>query len=69
MEGFRETELVFSEISCRADKKGIDRKVKSVNHQIADFCQSRNSRFQEQKTITQNFLSRTKLHLIDILIN
>ena len=52
----KETELVFLRVCYRAEKKGIVSKVKSLNLQIADFCQSKNSKFIEHSTINNSKL-------------
>ena len=36
------TELIFSEICCRGDRKGVMDEVKTLNKKIEEFCISKN---------------------------
>ena len=36
------TELIFSEICCRGDRKGVMNEVKTLNKKIKEFCKSKN---------------------------
>ena len=36
------TELIFSEICCRGDRKGVMNEVKTLNKKIEEFCKSKN---------------------------
>ena len=36
------TELIFSEICCRGDRKGVMNEMKALNKKIKEFCKSKN---------------------------
>ena len=57
------TELFFSEICCRGDRKGVMNEVKGINKKIEEFCKSKNSALIRHSDVNQNCLVKKKLHL------
>ena len=57
------TELIFSEICCRGDRKGVMNEVKTLNKKIEEFCKSKNLALIRHSDVNQNCLAKKKLHL------
>ena len=57
------TELIFSEICCRGDRKGVMDEVKTLNKKIEEFCKSKNLALIRHSDVNQNCLEKKKLHL------
>ena len=55
--------LVFSEICCRGDRKGVMEEVKTLNKKIQEFCISKNLALIRHSDVNQNCLEEKKLHL------
>ena len=56
-------ELIFSEICCRGDRKGVMNEVKTLNKKIEEFCKSKNLALIRHSDVNQNCLAKKKLHL------
>ena len=56
------TELIFSEICCRGDRKGVMNEVKALNKKIKGFCKSKNLALIRHSDVNQNCLAKKKLH-------
>ena len=56
-------ELIFSEICCRGDRKGVMNEVKTLNKKIEEFCKSKNLALIRHSDVNQNCLEKKKLHL------
>ena len=57
------TELIFSEICCRGDRKGVMDEVKTLNKKIEEFCKSKNLALIRHSDVNQNCLAKKKLYL------
>ena len=57
------TELIFSKICCRGDRKGVMNEVKTLNKKIEEFCKSKNLALIRHSDVNQNCLEKKKLHL------
>ena len=57
------TELIFSEICCRGDRKGVMDEVKTLTKKIEEFCKSKNLALIRHSDVNQNCLEKKKLHL------
>ena len=57
------TELIFSGICCRGDRKGAMNEVKTLNKKIKEFCKSKNLALIRHSAINQNCLAKKKLDL------
>ena len=57
------TELSFSEICCRGDRRGVMNELKTLNKKIEEFCKSKNLALIRHSNVNQNCLSKKKLHL------
>ena len=55
-------ELIFSEICCRGDRKGVMNEVKTLNKKIEEFCKSKNLALIRHSDVNQNCLAKKKLH-------
>ena len=56
------TKLIFSEICCRGDRKGVMNEVKTLNKKIEEFCKSKNLALIRHSDVNQNCLAKKKLH-------
>ena len=56
-------ELIFSEICCMGDRKGVMNEVKTLNKKIQEFCKSKNLALITHSDVNQNCLATKKLHL------
>ena len=57
------TELIFSEICCRGDRKAAMNEVKALSKKIEEFCKSKNLALIRHSDVNQNSLAKKKLHL------
>ena len=57
------TKLAISAVLFRADKRGIDPKVKSLNKRLLVFCNENEVKFIDNRNIVYGHLSKKKLHL------
>ena len=57
------TELIFSEICCMGDRKGVMNEVKTLNKKIEEFYISKNLALIRHSDVNQNCLAKKKLHL------
>ena len=57
------TELIFSEICCRGDRKEVMNEVKALNEKIEEFCKNKNLALIRQSDVNQNCLAKKNLHL------
>ena len=55
-------ELIFSEICCRVDRRGVMNEVKAINKNIEEFCKSKNLALFRVSDVSQNCLAKKKLH-------
>ena len=58
-----QTKISLSSVLFRADKKGIDKKVKILNKKLSTFCNENNLKFVDNRVIVNGHLSKKKLHL------
>ena len=63
------TELIFSEICCRIDKKGVVNEVKALNKKTEEFCKGKNLALIRHNDVNQNCLAKKKLHLHEKIIS
>ena len=50
-----ETELTFSEICCRGDRKGVMNEMKALDKKIKGFCKSKNLALIRHSDVNQNW--------------
>ena len=55
------TELIFSKICCRGDRKGVMNEVKTLNKKIEEFCKSKNLALIRHSDVNQNCLAKKKI--------
>ena len=56
-----ETELTFSEICSRRDRKGVMNEVKVLNKKVKEFCKSKNLALTRHSGVNQNCQAKKKL--------
>ena len=59
------SELIFSEMCCWGDKKGVMNEKNALNKKMEEFCKSKNLALMIHSDVNQNFLANKKLHLHD----
>ena len=57
------TELTFSEICCKGDRKGVIIEVKTLNKKVEEFCKNKDLALVRHSDVNQNFLAKKKVHL------
>ena len=57
------TKLIFIEICCRGDRKGVMDEVKTLNKKINEFFKSKNLALIRHSDVNQSCLAKKKLHL------